>query len=249
MKKYFFSVIIAGILFFILGFDNPFSPDPETFGKKVVEVIKTGDTVLYRNTFSIDSIILNSIMKNTINDPYMEKYHKEKIKKELSRNQEKIQSEISKFISSSIKTIELWKNNEHISLEKIQYLRTYFDLSYGPREGLFILQNAQVLIRHDTVFYLLRFSKALLHNNKWYGAELRAIDKLDSRLEGTGISYSDDGFSSPDSSYDTTDVSTVVDTTAVLPPLSKQLDKKLKKIQRKSEKLDKKANKLFEKYY
>jgi hypothetical protein len=233
MKKYksiFYSAMFLVVTFAMSSFDNPIPvPDPEVFGKKVIEVIKTGDTTLYKNTFMVEKEMLISFCEEALKDPYSSAGRKENFREQYRSNIEKALPKLSKTLTKNIQTIERWKEIEKISLNKIAYLRTYFKLVYDQRTGTFIVNNADVIVQHDSTFYALEFEEILLIKNKWYGGKLENISKSATPDFLEEYSYES-----------TTEEGVAVDTVAMEPiEILKSDEKKLKKLNRLNKKIDK----------
>jgi hypothetical protein len=237
--KPFFIILLLVLPITISSFDNPVPvPDPEVFGKRVIETLKTGDTTVYKNAFKVDKEILLSFFEGIYNDPYSSIGKSEYFSKQVQEGSDQAVLKVSRFLTENIQVVEAWKEKEKIDLRKLGYLRTYFNFGYSQEEGIFEIKQAEVLARHDSSFYLLKFKDVILIGKNWYGGQLKGIVKLTSDFNESGIRYT----------YRNLSGITVADTTVSVveekaivkeeEDISKRMQKKRERLYRKLDKLD-----------
>ncbi len=257
MIKTSFIVFVTGLA--CLVFSSSVSvapPDPAGFSKLFVETIKKNNQDLYVKTFEMSDTDFDWLLKTCLANPYLSEEKKADFQQEFS-DIAAIRSKMNTQLIENFTIIQQWIKDDTINISNIEFVDFYYDLEYNRRSPFYILDNADLFVKHGTKYYKINMDDVAFVNNQWKYGEIDGIQEVDKNLN---YIYRYDDYvtdSVAEAVYDTT-AAYAVDTAYAVEPayeedyygydqpvLTEKQSKKVAKIQKKIDALYEQQNKIY----
>ncbi|MGN6647234.1 MAG: hypothetical protein ACTHJT_11970 [Cytophaga sp.] len=258
MIKTSFIVFVSGLTCFIFSsLVTVAPPDPAGFSKLFVETIKKNNKDLYIKTFEMSDADFDWILKTCLANPYLSEEKKTDFKQEFG-DLTKIHDKMNEQLTENFSAIQKWIQEDTININNIEFVDFYYDLEYDRRAPFYVLDNANLFIKHGTKYYKINMDDVVFVNNQWKFGDIDHIDEVDKYLDY--ISTYDDYAYAVDSTaavvYDTTAAYAVDSAYAEPvyeeeyydydePQLTEKQSKKVAKIQKKIDALYLQKDKIY----
>ena len=254
MIKNAFIVFVTGLT--CLVFSSSVSvapPDPASFSKLFVETIKKNNQDLYVKTFEMSDADFDWLMKTCLANPYLSEEKKADFQQEFS-DIPGIRNKMNTQLIENFTIIQQWIKDDTINISNIEFVDFYYDMEYNRRSPFYILDNADLYVKHGTKYYKINMDDVAFVNNQWKYGEIDGIQEVDKNLNYI-YRYDDYVTDSVAVAYDTT-VAYAVDTAyaepayeedyyGYEPELTEKQSKKVAKIQKKIDALYLQKDKIY----
>jgi hypothetical protein len=258
MIKTSFIVFVSGLACFIFSsLVSVAPPDPTVFSKLFVETIKKNNQDLYIKTFEMSDADFDWLLKTCLANPYLSEEKKADFQQEFS-DVANIRNKTNEQLAKNFSIIEQWIKDDTININNIEFVDFYYELEYKRRSPFYILDNADLFIKHGTKYYKINMDDVAFVNNQWKYGEIDGIQEVDQNLNYI-YRYDDYSYATTDSAavaYDTT-VAYAADTAYAVEPayeedyygyepeLTEKQSKKAAKIQKKIDALYAEKDKIY----
>lgn len=229
-------------------------PEPTVYSKKLIDVIKQNNQDAYVQAFKITDADLEWLKKTSLANLYLSENEKLLIEEEIGNSAE-LKTKLKERLNRNYQKIQDWIQQDSIDVNNIEYLAFYYDLEFKRPSPFYVLDDAELFIKHGTKFYKMSLDDIIFINNQWKYGEINGIYEVDEYLNFISNNDYDDysGYA-----VDSVAVAAVVDTAFVAydyyaepyyPNLTEKQTKKAEKIQKKIDALNLQKDKIYESAY
>lgn len=198
--------------------------------------------------------ILSGLKKTSLANLYLSENEKLLIEEEIG-NSEELKTKLKERLNRNYQKIQDWIQRDSIDINKIEYLAFYYDLEFKRPSPFYVLDDAELFIKHGTKFYKFSMDDIIFINNQWKYGEINGVYEVNEYLNYISNNDYDDylGYVA-----DSVAVEVVADTAAAAydyyeeaynPNLTEKQTKKADKIQKKIDALQLQKDKIYESAY